>query len=110
MSDITQSKPPQCSFLPLLHILTWVTREQRPAPPFELPLLRELQGAMRLPLGLLFSGLDSPSVLSISLQDVCQPFYQIYCPPLDAFKDINILFTLWSSELHTAFKVRLHQC
>lgn len=33
-------------------VLPPVTREQRPAPPSALPLLRELQGALRLPLGL----------------------------------------------------------
>jgi len=31
------------------------------------------------------------------------------CPPLETFKDLNILVKLWGPVLHTVFKVRLHQ-
>jgi len=39
-----------------------------------------------------------------------QLFHQVWCPPLDAFKHVNILLQLWGPELFTALKVRPHQC
>ena len=38
-----------------------------------------------------------------------QPFHQLCCHPLDAFKDLHILPKLWGPELHRVFKVRPHQ-
>lgn len=35
-----------------------------------------------------------------------QPFFQLWRPPLDAFKDLQILLKLWGPELHTVLKVR----
>ncbi|XP_066855706.1 transient receptor potential cation channel subfamily M member 8 isoform X14 [Anser cygnoides] len=34
-----------------------------------------------------------------------QPLCQLCCPPLGAFQDLNILFGLWTPELHGIFKV-----
>ncbi|KAK4815837.1 hypothetical protein QYF61_008440 [Mycteria americana] len=33
-----------------------------------------------------------------------QPFHQLCCPPLDAFKDLHILLKLWGPELPTALQ------
>ncbi|KAK4816220.1 hypothetical protein QYF61_013458 [Mycteria americana] len=33
-----------------------------------------------------------------------QPFHQLCCPPLDAFKDLHIPLKWWGPELHTVFK------
>lgn len=43
-----------------------------------LPLLTQLQRAVRLPLSLFFSRLVDPSVPSLSSQDNCQPCYQLW--------------------------------
>lgn len=75
--------------------------------PSPLPLLRELQGAMRSRLNFLFSKLDKLKVLSRSSQDVpsSQLFLQLCSPPLDAFKDFHILLRSWGPELHAVLKV-----
>ncbi|KAK4816662.1 hypothetical protein QYF61_019898, partial [Mycteria americana] len=36
-----------------------------------------------------------------------QPFHQLWCPPLHAFKDLHILLKLWGPELHPVFKNEL---
>lgn len=58
------------------------------------------------PLGLLFSILDSKVSSFCPHRPCLQPCYQLLCPPLDAFKDFNILFILLSPKLHAIFKVR----
>lgn len=37
-----------------------------------------------------------------------QPFHQLCCPLLDAFKDLHIVLKSWAPELLTVLKVRLH--
>lgn len=37
------------------------------------------------------------------------PLYKLCCPPLEAFKDFNVLFLSCSPEPQQIFKVRLHQ-
>ncbi|KAK4811354.1 LOW QUALITY PROTEIN: hypothetical protein QYF61_027583 [Mycteria americana] len=44
----------------------------------------------------------SPQLLLIG--HAFQPFHQLCCPPLDAFKDLNILLKLWGPELHTVLQ------
>lgn len=95
-------------FLMLSPGLPWIPgrREQRPASP-SVPPFRELRGAARSPLGLLFSRPDEPSILNLSSQNMpSQPFCQLCCLPLCAS---NILFWLWSPDLHTIPNVRPHQ-
>lgn len=38
-----------------------------------------------------------------------QPFYLLSCPPVCAFKDLDIVFVLWKPKLHTIFKFGQHQ-
>jgi len=74
-----------------------------------LPLLRELQGAVRLPLGVLLSRLGN-TTSSASPHRTCLPAcFQLCSLPLDPFKDFTIFFIIWSPELYTVFKVRLDQ-
>lgn len=57
------------------------------------------------------SRLGNSCVLSLSSKDMLSsPATRLHCPPLDAFKDLNILFVLQSPELYTIFKARLNQC
>jgi len=37
-----------------------------------------------------------------------QPFHQLCCLPLDAFKDLHILLKSWGPELQTVLQVRPH--
>ena len=66
---------PWCIYVPFLHILWGVTRKKRSSPPSPLPFT--LSRKMRLPLSLLFSRLDNPSLLSLFSNDML--FYQ-YSP------------------------------
>jgi len=65
-----QSKPPpaQLRTIPMRPISGYQGEELGTS--LSLPLLRKLQGAMRSPLGLLFSKLDKPKVLSCSSEDI----------------------------------------
>lgn len=72
---------PWCSFVLFFHILPLVPREQRPAPPSVLHLLRRLQRAMRLPLSLLFWRLYNPDVLSPSLLDKSSSPFTSFAAP-----------------------------
>ena len=84
--------------------------EKRLALPSHLPLLKNLQRVMRSPLDLFFSTLDNSSVLPYPLLTghVFQPCYQLYSPPVDNFRYLNILFMLRRPELRTVFKRRQH--
>lgn len=38
------------------------------------------------------------------------PLEQLCCPPLHALKHLDILFKLWSPELHPVFQAKTHHC
>lgn len=63
-----------------------------------LPLLSKMQRAVRSPL------CAQPLITGCAFL----PCYQLCYPPLDVFKDLSILFTLWIAALHAILKVRLH--
>ena len=102
-----QSEPPLVSFVPLLSYIG--DQELNLAPPSELRLLGKQQRTRGSPLSLRFCGLDNPGVLSLSSQDMPSPSLHLYCTSLNAFKDINIFFILWSPVLHGVLQARPHQ-
>lgn len=38
-----------------------------------------------------------------------QPSYQLSCPPLDTFRDLDFLIILWRPELHTIVNIVIHR-
>lgn len=73
-------------------ISTEDTREQRPAPPSVLPLLKELQRAVKSSCRLLFSRLDSPRVLTLSLLDMSSILITCFVAIVWTLLDILIMF------------------
>lgn len=69
---------------------------------------RKLWRAVRS-FSLLFAWLDNPHVLSFSSQDMPTKLFTSFVALMNSFKDLNTLFVLWSTELHTIFQVKLHQ-
>jgi len=82
---------PWRSFEPFPCVLSLDTREKTSAHPSPLPLLRQLQRAMTLPISFLFSKLEKPRVLT---GHYFQPFHQLCCLHLGTFKDLNLLLKL----------------
>jgi len=100
------SEPPRRSFelFSLIRSLdTWEKRSQAPSP---LPLLRKLWREMRLPLRLLFYRVHNPKSLGNLIGHSFQPCPQLCCPPLNAFRNLHILQTSCSPELHAVLKVK----
>lgn len=85
--------PDTCGLVQNL-VLPSVTREQRPAPPSVLPLLRELQ--VRHLSASFPPNYTNPSVFCLSSQDMPASPSTSFCPPLDVFKYLNIIFILWA--------------
>lgn len=105
------NNPPPAQLCAISTLPSVISSQEQSLAPTSVSLLRALQRAARLLLGLLFSRWSSLSVLSTFSQDIpsSQSCYQLGCPFLDFFKDLSILFKLWKPEKHTIFKVRLHQ-
>lgn len=79
-----QSETPQHSFILFPHVLSLVPWEQNLAPPSGLPLHRTLQRATGSPLSLLLRAGQPWFPQPLLTGHAFQPFYQFYCPPLDA--------------------------
>lgn len=95
----------QCSFVPFPQY----EGAQGPVPPPPLSLLRKLQRAVSSPLSLLFLQIRQnkcPQTLLIG--HAFQLCYKLCSSPLDAFKYLNIIFVLWSLELHAIFLDHFH--
>lgn len=90
------------SLVPLLCILSLVTREQSPAPP-------STSSARKVTERNVVTSWPPPywtNQLSLFFPHrTFWPCYQLCCQFLDAFKDPNVLFILWSPELQGILKV-----
>ncbi|KAK4823325.1 LOW QUALITY PROTEIN: hypothetical protein QYF61_000927 [Mycteria americana] len=71
-------------------------------------LFKYWKAAIRSPRSLLFSRLNNPNSLSLSLE-VLQPLDHFCGPPLDLLQQLHVLLVLRAPELDTVLQVRSHQ-